>query len=292
MISDFQAAAALRASLLGDAIALGPHWIYDPSDITRRFGVITGPVTPPPDLYHPTKKAGDQTHLGDQVTTLAASIEACGFRFDPEDFSRRWEAMWTGYGDYFDKATKVTLAARQAGTSWTVAGATSEELGGAARMAPLLLSEAARTEAALVAAACTQAEMTHRSTLSLEAAAFLARAAWARLDGATLIQALDHAAAGSFTDLPADSLRIQAVSLAASRDARHIVATTGASCHILEALPASLAIALAFANEPHRALCENAMAGGDNAARGLVIGMLNPETGAETSPPKESLGGS
>ena len=124
-------ATQLATALLGDAIALGPHWIYDPSDITRRFGVITGPVQPPPDLYHPTKKAGDQTHLGDQVVTLNASIDACGFRFDPEDFSSRWEAMWTGYGDYFDKATKVTLAARQAGTPWTMAGAPSEELGGA-----------------------------------------------------------------------------------------------------------------------------------------------------------------
>ena len=277
MISDFQAAAALRTSLLGDAIALGPHWIYDPSDITRRFGVITGPVQPPPDLYHPTKKAGDQTHLGDQVVTLNASIDACGFRFDPEDFSSRWEAMWTGYGDYFDKATKVTLAARQAGTPWTMAGAPSEELGGAARMAPLLLSDAARTEETLIAAACTQASMTHRSTLSLEAARFLARAVWARLGGATLTQALDHAAAGSFTELPAVSLRSQAADLATSGDARQIVATTGASCHILEALPASLAIALALASDPHRALCENAMAGGDNAARGLVIGMLIPD---------------
>jgi ADP-ribosylglycohydrolase len=158
-----------------------------------------------------------------------------------------------------------------------MAGAPSEELGGAARMAPVLLSDAARTEETLIAAACTQASMTHRSTLSLEAARFLARAVWARLDGATLTQALDHAAAGSFTELPAVSLRSQAADLAASGDARHIVATTGASCHILEALPASLAIALALASDPHRALCENAMAGGDNAARGLVIGMLIPD---------------
>ena len=46
--------------------------------------------------------------------------------------------MWDGYPDYFDQATKETLKHLNAGTPAKEAASKSNELGGAARIAPLL----------------------------------------------------------------------------------------------------------------------------------------------------------
>ena len=273
-LPDSPAVRALRSSLLGDAIALGPHWIYDPAEITRRFGTIDGPTDPPSDLYHPRKKKGDQTHYGDQTLCLLQSIRDNGGRFDAAHFAARWQAMWDGYADYFDKATKHTLAALKAGTPWQEAASASTELGGAARLGALLVSDAAENEHRFVEAARAQTAVTHRSAEALAAAGFLARAVFRRLHGDSLAGALARAAAEP-SPLPFDAWLARAEKLASSgKSGAEMVAETGASCDAADALPASLALALRFSADPHRALCENAQAGGDSAARGLVIGLL------------------
>ncbi len=274
-LPDSPAVRTLRTSLLGDAIALGPHWIYDPAEITRRFGTITGPTDPPADLYHPRKKKGDQTHYGDQTVCLVRSILDNGGRFDAAHFADRWRAMWDGYADYFDKATKHTLAALKAGTPWENAASASTELGGAARLGALLVSDAAENEDRFVEAARAQTAVTHRSAEALAAAGFLARAVFRRQHGASLLDALASAVGAEPSPLPFDAWLARATKLASGgKSGAEIIEETGASCDAADALPASLALALRFSSDPHRALCENAQAGGDSAARGLVIGLL------------------
>lgn len=265
----------LRWSLYGDAIALGPHWIYEPDKIAARFGVITGPTDPPADLYHPKKKKGDQTHYGDQTLCLLRSILDNEGKFDPAHFAHRWRAMWNGYDDYFDKATKQTLGALDEGVSWEEAGSDSTELGGAARLGALLVSDAVKDENSLVAAARTQTGLTHCSGISLETAEFLARAAYRRLHGAPLREAL-HSAAADSPDADFSKWLSQAENLATGgASGAEIVAQTGASCGIPQALPATMALALRHEKgAPLAALCENAAAGGDSAARGLALGLL------------------
>ncbi len=265
----------LRWSLYGDAIALGPHWIYEPDKIAARFGVITGPTDPPADLYHPKKKKGDQTHYGDQTLCLLRSILDNGGKFDPAHFAHRWRAMWNGYDDYFDKATKQTLGALDEGVSWEEAGSDSTELGGAARLGALLVSDAVEDENSLVAAARAQTSLSHRSEISLTTAEFLARAVYRRLHGAPLREAL-HSAAADSPDADFSKWLSQAENLAAGgASGAEIVAQTGASCGIPQALPATMALALRHEKgAPLAALCENAAAGGDSAARGLALGLL------------------
>src|SRR6187402_2380227 len=98
-------AGMLYGSLTADPLALGAHWIYDQAELQRDFGGVTELLDPRPDSYHPGKKRGQQTHYGDQELTLLDSIAKHG-GFTPEAFSRDWAAMWVGYGDYFDHATK------------------------------------------------------------------------------------------------------------------------------------------------------------------------------------------
>ena len=52
------------------------------------------------------------------------------------------------------------------------------------------------------------------------------------------------------------------------------VAKLGPACSISSALPAVLYLALKYENDIENAFIENAMAGGDNCARGLALGIL------------------
>ena len=52
------------------------------------------------------------------------------------------------------------------------------------------------------------------------------------------------------------------------------IASLGQSCSISSALPSVIYLALKFKDDLQKAFSENAMAGGDNCARGLALGML------------------
>ena len=52
------------------------------------------------------------------------------------------------------------------------------------------------------------------------------------------------------------------------------VAKLGPACSISSALPSVLYLALKYENDIENAFIENAMAGGDNCARGLALGIL------------------
>ncbi|MEI7928752.1 MAG: ADP-ribosylglycohydrolase family protein, partial [Verrucomicrobiales bacterium] len=51
----------------GDALALGPHWIYDAEEIARLYPQGVSTYDAPRSAYHSGKQAGDFTHYGDQT---------------------------------------------------------------------------------------------------------------------------------------------------------------------------------------------------------------------------------
>jgi ADP-ribosylglycohydrolase len=52
------------------------------------------------------------------------------------------------------------------------------------------------------------------------------------------------------------------------------IAKLGPACSISSALPSVLYLAMKYGDDIETAFIENAMAGGDNCARGLALGML------------------
>ena len=119
-----KAKAMVLASFIGDSLALGAHWIYSVEKIERDFGRIENFLDPDPDSYHPTKKKGEFTHYGDQSFVLLESLAARG-SFDPEDFTQRWQKLFTGYNGYYDQATKGTLENLSSGKGHLEAGSSS-----------------------------------------------------------------------------------------------------------------------------------------------------------------------
>ena len=102
---------AVWGQFVGDAAALGTHWIYDLSELSARFpNGVFGFEAPAAEHYHKSKKSGDQTHYGDGALVLLESIAEHG-SFDPCAFGNRFVEKFGSpdYQGYLDWATQGTL---------------------------------------------------------------------------------------------------------------------------------------------------------------------------------------
>lgn len=105
---------AIWGQFVGDAAALGSHWIYKLEELKQAFpDGIKGFETPQKGHYHFGRQAGDQTHYGDAALLMLESMAKLG-RFDPVDFGQRLVELFgaASYPGYRDKATRETLRNR------------------------------------------------------------------------------------------------------------------------------------------------------------------------------------
>lgn len=278
-------------SLIGDALALGPHWIYDQGVIRHRLGRLQtyqSPLT----TYHAGKSAGDCTHYGDQTMVLLRSICETG-GFDPARFAAAWRTFWEAPANhsYRDGATRTTLAHLQAGADITAAASTSQDIAGAARIAPLFLLKWADDDA-LVAAARAQTAFTHGEPAVVEAAEFFTRVTLAVRRGANMREAVEKTMAiGSWEGLLDDWLD-NAIESAASTESDAVeLHRHGLTCHTEDAFPGICHLLLRHPRDPATALVENACAGGDSAARGMILGLVYGASVPVSTWPSEWLDG-
>ncbi len=281
MTNSERIAGCVWSSLAADALALGAHWEYDQDALEQKFGRVDRYLAPRAESYHAGKAAGEQTHLGDQTLVLMDSISDSG-GFALPDFSQHWLAMWSGYSGYVDHATKETLGRLGTGAGRSEEG--SKELGGSARLAPLLAVMAEAPLADTITAARAQTGLTHGSALAGDVAEFLARVVLAVLNGEHPRAAVDSAGSVSYAELDLVDLAKQ-VAETKSMEVGPAAASLGLGCPIPSALPVTLLLVDRFADDFELALIENVMAGGDSAARGLVLGMiLGAHHGCEAIP--------
>jgi ADP-ribosylglycohydrolase len=257
-------AGLLYGSFCADALSLGVHWIYDTKELAQKHGRVNVYKAPGPDSYHPNKQAGEQGHVGDQALCLLRFLSR-EKTWNDDAFMNSWLAMWPDYTDYVDGATKTTLANLQNQSDKTQGGSDSVEIAGPARIAPLVCHLANSTEEEVVRASVEQTILTHRSPEAEESATFLAKAGYRLIHGANLLDTLNEIAPG-WALKKADSLL--------SENAVDAIGKLGPACSISSALPSVLCLALKYGDDTETAFIENAMAGGDNCARGLVLGML------------------
>lgn len=266
-----KAMAMVWASFAADTLALGAHWIYSIKRIARDFGRIETFRDPVTQSYHAAKHRGDFTHYGDQAFVLLESLAARG-GFDPQDFSRRWQALFKGYTGYFDQATKSTLENLASGTPFLEAGSTSNDLAGAAMIAPLAY-RLRDEEDRMAEAARTLTTLTHNDTLTVDAAEFFARVSFRVLHGARPVHAVHTVIEAFFKGTPIEAWTHKGL-MDSSDESPEVIKTFGQDCHSPDAFPSVIHLISRYEDDLKEALVQNVMSGGDSAARGMAVGMV------------------
>ncbi|MFO7877798.1 MAG: ADP-ribosylglycohydrolase family protein [Desulfovermiculus sp.] len=263
--------AMVWASFLADSLALGAHWIYDQDKIMRRLGRVDTLQPPPSGSQHAGKQAGDFTHYGDQALLLLRSLAGTQ-KFDLQDFARRWREFWVTPRSYVDQATRQTLANMDQEQDLAQAGSKSNDLAGAARIAPLIYFLGSNLQAT-VQAARDQTKMTHQDDKVVDSAEFFARVTLDVLAGKKPVQAVQDTAGKSFSGLPAAEW-VQAGLNAADQESGPAIQELGKTCHIPHAFPGTIQLIARHEEDLAEALIQCVMAGGDSAARGMLVGMV------------------
>jgi ADP-ribosylglycohydrolase len=266
-----KARAMVLASFAADSLALGAHWIYSINKIARDFGRIESFLDPDPDSFHSTKKKGEFTHYGDQSFVLLESLASRG-TFDPEDFSRRWKQLFTGYNGYYDQATKGTIENLSLGKTPLEAGSSSNELSGAARIAPLVYA-LCEDEEELVSVARTQTDMTHRDSLVVDAGGFFARVTFRILHGQKPTSAIEEVIRKCFEGSALQRWVGKGMESCSGETVQAIKAF-GQDCHVPDAFPGVIHTICRYENDLKEALVQTVISGGDSAARGMAVGMV------------------
>ena len=212
-----KAQAMVLASLAADSLALGAHWIYDTEKIEKDIGRVDRLLAPPEKSYHPTKKRGEFTHYGDQTLLLLKSIGEKG-GFDLEHFADSWRRFTAATTGYIDRASKDTMLNFSQGRSARESGSGSTDLGGPARIAPLVYRYRDDLET-LLQAAREQTAMTHTGPGVAGGTEFIARTAFTVLHGASPAEAVNEALERGVGDIDLD-LRLRAAVESAGRQSR------------------------------------------------------------------------
>ena len=281
---DDNAKAMVLASFAADALALGVHWIYNTNVIDKKWGRVEAYIKPERPTYHPTKDLGEFTHYGDQTLVLLRSIAASS-GFELNHFADCWQEFFKNYEGYFDGATKATLENFAAGKGPADAGSDSDDLAGAARIAPLAFCYRSDPER-LIAAARTQTALTHNNPTTIETAEFFARVVWQIGRGNTPTAAIKRVLADGFDRAPYAAWVTDGLN-SVETETRQAMLDFGQMCEIEAAFPCVVHLIAKYEDNLEEALIENGMAGGDSAGRGLIVGMvLGAHQGIEAIPQK------
>ena len=263
--------AAVLASFAADALALGPHWIYDTSVIDSTFGRVTDLQDPPASSFHKGRSRGEFTHYGDQTLVLLVSIAKVG-GFTLSQFAEDWRALFDGYTGYRDHATKDTLINLANGRPPEKAGSESTDLAGASRIAPLAYRYADDPDQ-FIASARAQTAFTHNQPDVIGAAEFFARVTTAVLGGDAPTAAIQSVTETQFSREPFTSW-VEKGLASSDRDTRAVIGEFGQNCSVGAAFPSVVHLVARHEGSLEAALVENVMSGGDSAARGMMVGMV------------------
>jgi ADP-ribosylglycohydrolase len=277
-----KAEAMVQCSFAADSLALGVHWIYDTTQLAAEHGRVEDFMSPKKNPYHANKEKGGFTHYGDQALVLLRSVSACN-GFDLLDFSRRWQTLFKDYDGYLDQATKGTLENFAMGKGPEHSCSLSNDLAGAARISPLFLCCRDNLDQ-LITAARSQTEMTHGDPLTVDSAEFFARVAWKTLRGIAPSVAVVEVVEERFSDSLIAEWTGKGLA-SRSEESVSAILRFGQSCHTPEAFPGVIHLIAKYEDALTEALIQAVMAGGDNAARGMMVGMvLGAHLGKEKLP--------
>ncbi len=270
--------AALWGAFYADAYALGAHWLYDTHQIsksefdTKRFN---DPLTD----YHKGKAAGDFTHYGDQMLWLLEALAED--EFTVHGFSVKWKTKMETYEGYVDGASKHTIAALAEGKNSLACGSGSRDLSVVGRMMPLIYAYHNDMDK-MMEYVKLHTVFTHMTKELVESAAYFNELILAVSMGAEIGRAIEEIALAY-----SDKIQkwVQEGVAKAETESIEAIKTLGQSCSVDGGFAAVIYLLVRF-SDFQEAMEANVLAGGDSAARGMIVGaVLGAYGGMDVLPP-------
>jgi len=254
-------------SLLADAYSLGGHWVYDQEELansTLNLDALNDPLS----SYHPTKKAGDFTHYGDQSIWLLEYMKQSKV-YDPFVYGKRWQENMTQYNGYKDTASTDSLLNIKSGRSFLAAGSGSHDLSIVGRHAPILFTLKGMDE--MLESVKFHNCLTHMSKETLDASKYIAEVTLAMIYNLDVIKTLEERAKFYGEGVEEEVRKAFEIREKPSNEA---IEALGNSCNVTGGLAATIYLLINYHDDFEALLKANLLAGGDSAARGMVAGMV------------------
>jgi ADP-ribosylglycohydrolase len=254
-------------SLLADAYSLGGHWIYDQDEILHS-SLNLDTLNAPLSNYHPSKKAGDFTHYGDQSIWLLEYMKQSKV-YDPFVYGKRWQKNMNNYNGYKDKASTDSLLNIKSGRSFLASGSGSHDLSIVGRHAPIMFTLTGMDE--MLESIKFHTCLTHMSKEALDASKYIAEVTLAMIYNLDVSKTLEERA-----KFYGESVEAEVAKAFSLKDKSSSVAIKelGASSTVTGGLAATIHLLINYHHDFDALLKENVLAGGDSAARGMVAGMV------------------
>ncbi len=249
-------------AFVADALALGPHWIYDTDVIASNFIPVNG-FTDPYAPYHTEKAAGDFTHYGDQALLLLEHVSTHK-HLNLELFKDEWLHFIESHHMYLDHATKVSKSALSVPDA--LKGSDSNELGGLVREVGLFVLDYVTLDDMINAM-----HLTHTDTSLTDIAEFTYLLIKQIVSGQSPSTALDLLYPKA---KPWIKEKIDKALQTVDENSVQTIKSIGQSCSSDYGFPAALHLIYKYEDDFREAMLQNVYAGGDSAARGMYVGMI------------------
>lgn len=278
------------------------HWYYNRAALRSDYGVITDLVAPRathPDSilwrskyrapnakgeilhdqaqywgqrgvhYHQFLQAGESTINLKLAAIALRSIREHG-RYEPEDYLRRYVDFMTTPGrhrdTYLEECHRHFFERYALDVDPRRCAAVEKHVGGLAGPLAVAAALSERPDEAREAA-LEHMRWTHQGPAMESALHLVLDILFELFDGISLEDAIGRR-------LDGDSLPAEMKSWLSFPDEAVIGGLLSPACYLDDAVPATIYLALKYADDPQRALIVNANLGGDNCHRGAVLGAL------------------
>ena len=307
---------SLYGLCIGDALAMPVHWYYNRQALFNDYGLVAeylAPRNPHPDSilwrsrytalnpkgeilhnqaqywgqkgihYHQFLKAGENT-LNIKICRLLVESLNQNNRYDGEDFLEKYIAFMTAPGNhqdtYIEECHRHFFSNYAKGRPPHICGVEEKHIGGLVGIVPLVIFYSNDSEKVRKYALAHLA-LTHPGPKMETAGSLLIDILLQVLDGTSLKSAILDKLEAQKNPL----LGYPFLKWLDDPDDWVIGPRFSTACYVEDSVPAVVYLALKYHDDPERALIVNTNLGGDNAARGSVLGaLLGADHGVEAFP--------
>jgi ADP-ribosylglycohydrolase len=301
---------------IGDALAMPVHWYYNRQALNRDYGRVTdymAPRNPHPDSilwrssynapnangeilhdqaaywgqkgihYHQFLRAGENTLNVKLCHLLVESLKHCG-NYDADDYLNKYIAFMTTPGNhrdtYIEECHRHFFANYARGRAPRKCGVAEKHIGGLVGIIPIVAYYCNQPDKAREAALAHLA-LTHPGDKMKVAGSLVIEILIKIFNGIDLKTALVEEIGSQRNPLLGHPFK----KWLDDPDDWVIGPRLSTACYVEDSVPAVVYLALKYHDEPRKALIVNTNLGGDNVARGAVLGaLLGASCGIESFP--------